>query len=117
MIKANVSIELFHLNELSAAAREKAIEQHRVFELSSMSTEYFISGDPQYDTEEELEKAFRAEYEYYEMNDEPIIENIEANDYLFFSNGELAHTIQYCGNHPQHGETHFIFQGNDYRVA
>ena len=58
-----------------------------------------------------FQKTYEAVYVYYLMNDKPIIENIEANNYLFFENGKLAPTVHYCGVHPLAGETHFIFNG------
>lgn len=84
MLNTGIMIKLYTLDELSEQARKKAIEEHRQFELSIMTPEDFISGVPEYDTEEELQKAYDAEYDYYLMNDEPIIENIEANNYYFY---------------------------------
>lgn len=116
MIDTNITIKLFPFSELSEKAKQKAIEAHREFELSIMQPNDFISGEPEYDTPEELQKTYETEYNYYLENDEPIIENIEANEYLFFKNGELAHTVHYCGGHPLAGETHFIFNGVDYCI-
>ena len=116
MIDTGITIKLYPFAELSDKAKEKAIEQHRQFELEIMQPKDFISGDPQYDTPEELQKAYEAEFKYYEENDEPIIENIEANEYLFFASGELAKTVQYCGNSLLKGETHFKFDGVDYLI-
>lgn len=84
-----ISINIYSLDELNEKARNRAIEEHRKFLLSIMCPEDFISGCPEYDTPEELEKAYNSEYEYYLKNDEPIIESIEANEYMFFSNGEI----------------------------
>jgi len=116
MIDTGITIKLYSFSELSEKAKRKAIEAHREFELSIMRPEDFISGIAEYDTPEKLQKTYEAQYDYYLMNDEPIIEIIEANDYLFFENGELAHTITYCGDHPLAGETHFIFKGANYII-
>jgi mRNA-degrading endonuclease HigB of HigAB toxin-antitoxin module len=116
MIDTGITIKLYSFSELSEKAKRKAIEAHREFELSVMEPDDFISGIAEYDTPEELQKTYEAQYNYYLMNDEPIIENIEANDYLFFEDGELAHTITYCGKHPLAGETHLIFNGADYII-
>lgn len=116
MIDTNISIKLYSFSELSEKAKEKAIADHREFELSVMQPDDFISGEAEYDTPAELQKTYEAEYDYYLMNDEPIIENIETNEYLFFENGELAHTVHYCGGHLLAGETHFIFNGIDYCI-
>ena len=90
------NINLFNLNELSEDAKEKAIEEHRVFLLSVMNPKDFISGDPEYDTDEKINEAYDREYEYYSVHDEPIIESIEINDYLFYSDGTLAPCVTYC---------------------
>lgn len=84
-----VSLNIYELHELNEKARNKAIEDHRIFLLSEMRPEDFISGDPEYDTPEELEKAYNSEYDYYLFNDEPIIESIECNEYFFYENGEI----------------------------
>lgn len=84
-----ININLYSLNELSEKAKEKAIEDHRIFELDIMSPNDFITGDPKYDTPEELQKTYEVEWKYYSENDEPIIEAIEANEYLFLANGEI----------------------------
>ena len=116
MIDTGITIKLYSFSELSEKAKRKAIEDHREFELSIMYPDDFKTGIAEHDTPEELQKAYEAQYDYYLMNDEPIIEIIEANDYLFFENGELAHTVRYCGEHPRSGETHFIFNGVDYII-
>ena len=116
MIDTGITIKLYSFSELNEKAKRKAIEAHREFELSIMTPDDFISGIAEYDTPKELQKTYKAQYDYYLMNDEPIIEIIEANDYLFFENGELAHTVTYCGEHPLSGETHFIFKGTDYLI-
>lgn len=114
MINTSIEIKLYSLNELPDKAKQKAIDDHRNFELSVMCPSDFISGEAEYDTEEELQKMYEKQYDYYLCNDEPIIENIEANDYLYFENGEQARTIQYCGNHPRTGQLVFIYNGQEY---
>lgn len=52
----NISINLYKLSELSGKAQAHAIEEHRYFMLSDMTPEDFISGNPEYDTAEELQK-------------------------------------------------------------
>ena len=116
MIDTGITIKLYSFSELNEKAKRKAIEAHREFMLSVMAPDDFITGIAEYDTPEELQKTYEAQYDYYLINDEPIIENIEANDYLFFANGELAPTVRYCGAHPLSGETHFVFNGADYII-
>ena len=117
MIDTKVTIKLYELDELSSTARAKAIEDHRLFLLGEMSPSDFISGDAEYDTEVELQKTYEAEYSHVAGEDEPVVESIEANEYLFFGNGELAATVRYTGKHPLAGTTVFIFQGVTYEVA
>lgn len=95
MLNTRIMIKLYSLEELSENARQKAIDDYRQFELSIMSPDDFISGFPEYDTKEELQKAYEAEYDYILMNDEPIIENIEANNYYFYEDGTLAAVTKY----------------------
>ena len=49
-------IGIYKFDELNPDAREKAIFDHRCFLLSIMQPNDFISGCPEYDTEEELQK-------------------------------------------------------------
>ena len=90
-----VTINLYSFSELPESAKQKAIEEHRVFELSTMQPSHFKSGDREYDTEAELQKTYAEEYKYYLENDEPIIEAIEANDYLFFADGNMVQSVTY----------------------
>jgi mRNA-degrading endonuclease HigB of HigAB toxin-antitoxin module len=116
MKTVNVNVNLYSFSELSAKAKKKAIEDHRSFELSIMQPNDFITGIAEYDTPEELQKTYEAQYNYYAMNDEPIIENIEANNYLFFANGKLASCVTYCGNSDKAGITEFKFMGKIYNI-
>lgn len=84
-----ININIYNFDELNDKAKNRAVDDHRNFLLSIMCPNDFISGDPEYDTPEELEKTYQSEYEYYLMNDEPIIESIEINEYMFYSNGEI----------------------------
>ena len=117
MKEINVEISLYKLHELSEDAKIAAIENHRAFLLETMRIDDFISGDPEYDTEEQLQETFNKEYEYILMDDEPVIESIETNDYYFFSDGKLADCTTYCGSHPKAGITELKFMGNIYQVA
>lgn len=90
MIKVNVPVNLYDIDELTGYAKEKAISDFRMSYLSDMSPSDFISGDPEYDTPEELHNAYDAECRYLEEHDAPIIELIHANQYLFYADGEAA---------------------------
>ena len=100
------TINLYEFNELNEKAKVKAINEHREFMLSIMQHSDFISGDDKYDTEDELE-AFNQECDFIANEDAPIVENIEANEYLFFASGELANCVTYCGSHPKAGIIEF----------
>ena len=103
----NVTIQLFNFNELSERAQKRAIDDHRNFLLSVMQPNDFVSGCTEYDTPEQLQEQYEQEYEYYLFNDDPIVESIECNDYMFFANGELANTVHYIAT----GKTVFEFAG------
>ena len=89
------TIHLYPFNELQEKAQEKALQDHREFLLSTMHPSDFISGCPEYDTPEELQKQYESEYDYYLFNDDPIKESIEINDYYFFFDGTIANTTLY----------------------
>lgn len=118
MFNFNVSINVYSLDELNDNARRHAIEEHRQFLLNEMSPADFISGDPEYDTPEQLQEQYESEYEYYEDNDDVIIESIKCNEYLFFADGSIANTTHYWSNHPTRGgQTWIKYHCKEYRIA
>jgi len=117
MKSVNITINLYSLDELSAKARERAIREHRDFLLSVMQPDDFISGDPEYDTPDQLSEAYDSEYDYVLFNDDPVIESIECNEYLFFSDGAMANCTTFCGKHERAVETVLHVFGKDYQVA
>lgn len=112
----NVTINLYAFSELSERAQQKAISDHRVFLINTMEENDFIFGDPVYDTPEKLKEAYEAEFDYYLMHDEPIIESIEINEYLFYSDGSICWTCHYCGPHPLAGQTEVKIHGESYFI-
>jgi len=112
----NVEIKLYSFDELSKEAQSIAIEEHRNFLLSVMSPNDFISGDKEYDTPEQLKVSYEREYKYYLNNDEPIIDNIKINEYLFFADGSLADCVTYT-NGKKKGRTELNYMGKCYQVA
>lgn len=54
-------------------------------------------------------------YEYIDHTEQDAEEFINANEYLFFSNGDLANTVTYCGAHPRAGESELILNGETYK--
>lgn len=119
MLTFTEAIHLYTLDELSEEARDNAIEEHRRFLLDTMTPADFISGDPEYDTPAQLEEAYNSEYDYYLTEDDPIIESIECNEYMFFEDGDIAPVVTYCNGHPTHpGETWLMnYHGHNYRIA
>jgi hypothetical protein len=96
----NVQIELLSINELNEVAKQKAIDAHYEF----------MCSEP---IECENENGEMVD-EYLEPTEAEVIENIEANEYLFFTDGTLAHITNFCGNHPKSGTTEFYYMGNTY---
>lgn len=115
MVHVKFELRLFSLDELSEKAREKAIEEHRRFMLDTMTPEDYISGDPEYDTPEALRECYESEYNYIWSCDDPVVESIEINEYLFFENGELANVCKYYGG-PKRGKTILNFMGRDIEI-
>lgn len=104
------TIHLYQFHELQEQAQRKAIEEHREFLLSVMHPNDFISGDPTYDTPAQLQAAYNAEFEYYALEDEPIIESITINEYYFFFDGTMARVTHYTAG-PRAGKLHVEIHG------
>ena len=119
MLTFTETIHLYTLDELNEEARDSAIEEHRHFLLETMTPDDFISGVPEYDTPDQLQEAYNSEYDYYLTEDEPIIESIECNEYMFFEDGCIAPVVTYCNGHPTHsGETWLMnYHGKNHRIA
>lgn len=78
-----VQINLYEFSELNEKAKTKAISEHYDFLCSIDEWDEINDNTP----------------------DEVIIESIEANEYLFYSDGNLANCVTYCGKHPKAGLT------------
>lgn len=52
----------------------------------------------------------------YLQSDAAIIETINANDYVFYSDGELAHATTYTGNHEKAGITEVKAHGETFEI-
>ena len=92
-----LEINLYKFEELSDEAKDKAINEALNI-LDSEPTEY----------ENENGEIVN---EFVEHTEEDAKEFILINDYLFFKNGTLAHTVTYCGNHPKAGQSEFFING------
>lgn len=51
-----------------------------------------------------------------QLTKKDVIENIIANDYIYFQDGSMAQTISYVGAHPRAGESIFTFKGSEYNL-
>lgn len=86
-------IALYTINELTPEARQRAISEHRDF-LISMERPDYIDGIEDWNNPEKMEM-YEEQIYYLENEDEPILESMEINDYLFFYDGQLANTTTY----------------------
>ena len=107
MKTVTVSINLYSVDELGDKAKEVAIEEHRNFLLS----ECILNGNSPTG-----ESDYLSEVEDIEDNDDYVLENIHANDYLYFYDGKLAKTVSDCGKHPTAGITEFMDQDQVYCI-
>ena len=81
-----VTIDLFSLDELDMDAKSIAINEHKEFLLSIFDASYY-----------EGENYTYSQYNK-DLKKKDIIESIEANNYLFFNSGKMAHCLQYMEN-------------------
>ncbi len=100
-----IRIKLYKFDELSEAAKKLAINDHANF-MSNMPEEF-----------ENEEGEMEEEYVDYTDNDADVIDNIKANEYIFFQDGKLAHCTTYTGKHIKAGKTEFHFHGKTYDIT
>ena len=90
MEKITKEYEIYHFDELSEDAQEKAISDHIDFEIEVyMDDEYSYIHDSVLEAERMQTPWFLGAI-IYEDHKQDIIDNIEANEYLFFEDGELV---------------------------
>lgn len=87
----NIPVQLFTFNELSTQSQELALFEHANFlqSVDSIDTDY---------------------------TDEYVQESIEVNEYYFYEDGTLAHTVKYVGKHELKGKSFYIHQGKQYQI-
>ena len=98
-----VTINLYSFLELNQDAQQKAIREHSEF-MAIMPVQCENNNG-------ELEDI------YEEYSDEDIVDNILANDYVFFEDGKLASCTTYTGKHPKSGTTELKFHGRIYDIT
>lgn len=99
-----ISVNLYQFSELSEDAKEKALIDHANFLISQPIT----CEDDNGNLIEEYQDEYDREY---------VIESIEANEYYFFQDGEMAHCTTFTGKHERAGETICHFHGKDYKIS
>lgn len=97
-----VSINLYSLDELSQESKDVAIQEHKDF-LDSMPIDFE-------DEDGNLNE------QYHSHSEQETIDNIYANEYIYFGDGTLANCTTYTGKHPKAGTTEFNFKGKIYKV-
>ena len=100
MIKVNVEVVLYTIDELKEEARYTALKEHRDVLLSMFDVKDY-DWDMDYDTYKEG------------LTDFYVIEMIEANEYLYYANGVMARTKEYTGKHERTGDHILIIKESD----
>ena len=96
MIQVNLPVNLYTIDDLKGEGRETAIREQIIFlDTTPVSVE---------NENGELED------KYFEHTKEEAIENMRANEYLYFADGEIADITHYCGKHDLSGYSVFTFQ-------
>lgn len=108
-----IKINLYSFSELTESAQERAVREQREFLLSTLQPDS-IDGITDWSDPEKMEM-YRAEFDYIENNDAPVLESIECNDYLFFHNGEICNSVHYTAGSLA-GETWAIIGGERYQA-
>jgi hypothetical protein len=97
-----VTINIYQFSELSETAKQFAINQHLDF----------------LDNEGELFEDDNGQMaiDYTPHTEQEAIESIEANEYYFYSDGELASCVTYTGTHPKSGITELTFKNQTFTL-
>lgn len=96
-------INLYNFSELSEEAKQKAISEHEDFLLSIGQ-------------QEENEQGQLVTVYAETMEESEVIESIEANEYLFFADGDMAQYTTYTGKHKKAGQSELKFAGEIYSI-
>lgn len=96
-----IAVNIYQLSELSEKAKERAILDHLIF-LDSIP--------------EECEENGEMISQYIEHTTEDAIDSIQANEYHYYHNGQLANCVTYCGKHPKAGITELTLNGEIYTL-
>jgi hypothetical protein len=108
MVKTiKTEVKLYSYDELSEESKNKAFENHKYFLECNPSQYEDKNGVVQYDNMDEWTQQDIKEF---------VEDSINANEYLFFESGEMAHITHFTGKHEKAGKTEFYFNGNVYLI-
>ena len=98
-----VTINVYELKELDEHIQNMVIDEHREFLISIYSDDMF----------DESFNMTRSKYAKTLTKSE-IIEDIEANGYLYFKNGDMVQYVEYTNSHPKAGKRELTLNGEVY---
>jgi hypothetical protein len=98
-------INLYSYDELNEESKNKAFKEHKYFLESNPSQYEDENGVMQYNNMNEWTQEDIKEY---------VEDSINANEYLFFENGEMAHITHFTGKHEKAGTIEFYLNGKTY---
>lgn len=96
-----VTINIYQFSELPKEGQQKAIDEHGSF-LDGEGIEY-----------ENENGEMVTDYDYVHT-EQDIIDSIEANEYYFYFNGEMANCVTYTGKHEKTGITELTFKNQTF---
>lgn len=97
------TIYLYAYSELTPAAQQVAFNNHENFLLELGQEVENENGKMVTEYPESIERC-------------EVIDSIEANEYMFYYDGQMAHTVTYTGKHPKSGVTELKFHGETYTL-
>lgn len=108
-----LTIKLYSFHELSKNSQQKAIADHRLFLINTLQPDYF-DGVTDWNDPRKMEMYY-SEMDYLNENEDPIVESITINDYLFFANGEICRSCLYTAG-PCAGTLEIWIHGEPYYI-
>ena len=98
-----VTINVYELKELDKHIQNMLIDEHRDFLISIYSDDMF----------DESFNMTRSKYAKT-LTKSKIIKDIEANEYLYFKNGDLVQYVEYTNSHPKAGKRELTLNSEVY---
>lgn len=97
-----VLINLYEIHELTPKAKERAISDHFNF-MCAVGQEVEDDNGGMYT-------------DYSEPDETEVLDSIEANEYMFYADGDIARCCRYVGEHPKSGTTELIIGTDIYII-